>query len=453
MRPTASHKIPSTDRGHRRRQAIELYPFLEALQHLRSTPAHHSANSLAAQLTRPQRRALWHAIDHGLPLASILARALKLAPWMIKHLQRYWDEFHDHDRRYEHKGWDIGALLASWTPETAPRTTQELKRLSSLTGFDHYEVRPFFHSTQAPLRSHDRHLLWQLLRDDAQYPRLQRYMVFLNMLCLWIEEQTGDPIVGRLQQLLGVITVTDWWTLCNRWHSINDELRQSLGITMNWAPPSDPLTHFGLFDEPITIGEYAFTSLNNPLDLKAEAERMNNCVEKYLGACARRQLSLIHVARLGMPAATLSVVRTDTSTFRIAVERAEGPDRAPLAPPCAAAIEQFVEGVNAGLIPTRAEALPLQPSRDALIASLFEAQPCIDYSSWCEQMDQVYCSHYFDQHARRSGARLFEIYRDALETCKSMIDSLYTRAIKAAFGYRENDGEPLSGPPKINPAP
>jgi hypothetical protein len=259
-------------------------------------------------------------------------------------------------------------------------------------------------------------------------------MIFLNILCLWIEEHTGDPIAGRLQQVLGVATVTDWWSLCNRWHRINDELRQSLASALKSTRPPDPVTHFGLFEEPITIGEYAFTSLNNRLALKAEAERMDNCVETYLGKCARRQLCLIHVARLGVPAATLSVVRTsEPSTFRIAVERAEGPGRAPVATPCAAAIEQFVDDVNAGLIPTRAGALPLQPSRDALIASLFEAQPCIDYPSWCEQMDRAYCSHYFDQHARRSGARVFEIYRNALETSKSMTDSLYKRAIKVGF--------------------
>jgi hypothetical protein len=251
-------------------------------------------------------------------------------------------------------------------------------------------------------------------------------MVFLNILCLWIEEHTGDSFAARLQQLLGVTTVTDWWTLCNRWHRINDELRQSLAIT---TPPPDPLTHFALFDAPIVIGEYSFTSLNNRLALKSEAERMNNCVEAYLGRCAGRQLSLIHVARLGIPAATVSVVRTtDTSPFLIAVERAEGPRRAPLATPCAAAIEQFVDGINAGLIPTRADALLLRPSRDALIASLFEAQPCIDYPSWCEQMHQVYCPHYFDQHARRSGARVFEIYRDALQCSENAVDSLYRRA-------------------------
>jgi hypothetical protein len=436
--PTESHQKTSAEQEYRRRQAIELYPFLEALQHLHSTPAHHSANSLAAQLTRPQRRALWHAIDHGLPLAGILAQELKLAPWMIKHLQHHWPEYHDHDRRYGHKGWDIRALLESWTPETAPRTTKELERLSSLTGFDHYKVLPFFHCTQAPLRSRDRHLLCQLLRDEAQYRRFQRYMVFLNMLSAWIEQHTGDPIAARLQQLLGVTTVTDWWTLCNRWHRINAELCQSLAITMKWAPPSDPLTHFGLFDEPITIGEYTFTSLNNRLDLKSEADRMNNCVEAYLGQCAFLQLCLIHVARLGAPAATLSVVRaSDTSSFRIAVDRAEGPRRAPLTTLCSAAIERFVDGINAGIMPTRAQALHLQPSRDALIASLFEAQPCIDYPSWCEQMDQVDDSHYFDQHARRSGTRAFEIYRDALEKRQSMIDSLYQRAIKAGFGYRE----------------
>jgi hypothetical protein len=238
--------------------------------------------------------------------------------------------------------------------------------------------------------------------------------------------------------MLGVTTVTDWWTLCDRWHRINEELRQSLAITMNWAPLSDPVIHFGLFDEPITIGEYTFTSLNNRLALKSEAERMNNCVEAYLGKCAFRQLCLIHVARLGAPAATLSVVRAShTSSFRIAVERAEGPRRAPMTKLCSAAIEQFVDGVNAGIIPTRAEALLLQPSRDALVALLFEAQSCIDYPSWYEQMDQVDLPHYFAQHVRRSGTHVFEIYRHALEKRKSVIDSLYQHATEAALRPRE----------------
>jgi hypothetical protein len=263
-------------------------------------------------------------------------------------------------------------------------------------------------------------------------------MAFLNMLSAWIEEHTGDPIAAPLQQMLGVTTVTDWWTLCDRWHRINEELRQSLAITMNGARPSGPVIHFGLFDKPITMGEYTFTSLNNRLALKSEAERMNNCVEAYLGQCAFRQMCVIHVAHLGAPAATLSVVRTSaTLALRIAVKEAEGPRRAALTTPCATAIEQFVDGINAGIIPTRAEALPLQPSRDALVALLLEAQPCIDYPSWYERMDHVDCSHYFEQHVRRSGTHVFEIYRHALEKRKSVIDSLYQRATKAASRPRE----------------
>jgi hypothetical protein len=429
-RSTASHQTTSAKREHRRRQAIELYPFLEALQHLHATPAHHSANSLAAHLTRSQRRTLWHAIDQGLPLSAILARELKLAPWMIKHLQRHWDEFHDHDRRYGHKGWDIGALLAPWTAETAPRTAKELKRLSSLTGFDHYEVLPFFHCAQAPLRSRDRQLLCQLLRDHAQYRRFQRYRVFLNSLSAWIERRTGEPISLPLHELLGVTTVTDWWTLCNRWHRINADLWQSLAHALKSTTHSDPVTHFGLLDEPITIGKYTFTSLNNWMDLEAEAKRMDNCVEAYFGQCVYRQLCLIHVARLGVPAATLSIVRTsDASTFHIAVQEAEGADYNPPTTQCSAAIELFVDGVNAGLITTRADALPLPASRDALMASLFEIQPCIDYQSWS---DHFGCSDYFNQHARGTGTHVFAIYMGALGHSKSMSDSLYKRAIKAA---------------------
>jgi hypothetical protein len=149
-------------------------------------------------------------------------------------------------------------------------------------------------------------------------------------------------------------------------------------------------------------------------------------------------MCVIHVAHLGAPAATLSVVRTSaTLGLRIAVKEAEGPRRAALTTPCATAIEQFVDGINAGIIPTRAEALPLQPSRDALVALLLEAQPCIDYPSWYERMDHVDCSHYFEQHVRRSGTHVFEIYRHALEKRKSVIDSLYQRATKAASRPRE----------------
>ena len=364
----------------------------------------------------------------------MLARELKLAPWMIKHLQRHWSEFHDHDGRYGHTGWDIGALLATWTPETAPRTAQELDRLSALTGFDHTEVLPFFHSTQAPLRSRDRHVLCQLLRDEKQYRRFWLYIVFLDTLSAWIEQHTGDPICARLHELLGLPTVTDWWTLCNRWHRINDELSQSLGRTRKSTPPSDPVTGFGLFDEPIGVGEYTFTSLNEWMDLKAEAERMENCVLGYLGQCASRQLCLIHIARLGVPAATLAVARTsDPSTFRIAVQEAEGPFDDPLTTECSAAIEQFVDGVNAGFIATRADALPIHSSREALMESLFEMQPCIDYPSWSEHFD---CYDYFNEHVRWTGTLVFEIYGEALEQRKSMMDSLCQRAIEAAFKYR-----------------
>jgi hypothetical protein len=181
-----SHPFGKTqDAGHygpnlnaispRRQQAIDAFPFLQGI--LPGTPGEscfQHVNSVTYPLTAQQREAIWDAVDQERPLLPLLSEYLGWEPWMVRHVQHYWPVFNEIDGLYARHAWDLGRLLASWTPETAPRRLAPLRRLCGLFNVDRsggnlVRVRPFHELPKRALSAHDRCTLLGPLGAKLQF--------------------------------------------------------------------------------------------------------------------------------------------------------------------------------------------------------------------------------------------------------------------------------------------
>jgi hypothetical protein len=200
------------DAGHRgphpvalslpRQQAVDDFPFLQGI--LPGTPDESCflhANSVTFWLTPQQREAIWDAVDHERPLLPLLSQHLGWEPWMVRHLQQHWAVFHEIDGLYAHHAWDLGSLLACWTPETAPRRLAPLRRLCGLFNFDRshghlVRSRSICDLPKHAFSAHDRCTLLEIVGDASRYRRLWDYLDFLHTLTHWLSDRTGKIIDG-----------------------------------------------------------------------------------------------------------------------------------------------------------------------------------------------------------------------------------------------------------------
>ncbi len=175
-----------------RQQAIDEFPFLQGI--LPGTPSESwllPANSITYSLTPQQREAIWDAVDHERPLLPLLSEQLGWEPWMVRHVQRHWPAFNEIDGLYAHHAWDLGRLLASWTPETAPSRLAPLRRLCGLFNFDLYNrglvrVRAFHNLPKRVLSAHERCTLLEILEDGS------RFLAGCNEGHIVVNQQTVD---------------------------------------------------------------------------------------------------------------------------------------------------------------------------------------------------------------------------------------------------------------------
>lgn len=422
----------------RRKQAIDAYPFLLQLYCLdtrgrwraKRSPGAAGTDPVVMRLTQSAKQ-LRHAIDYGVPLASLLPRTLGLEPWMVEHLRRYGSALGVNEwGRNSGKEGDIAAQLAIWTPETAPRTLQLMQRTHQVLFCRHGDLSPLYLELEAAISSADRQALQRILNEKA-HDNFEQYLRFIDQARKWVSAW-GAPASDHLTDLVGTNSVAHWLELCGRWHQINRRLQQSylgvgspedLSVPVEWPP---------LINEAITVGPYRFNSLSSLADLNAEGQRMVNCVPIYVVQCAVGRTHLLHVSVNGKPIATLQVEPGEPgSRHTLTLVHAEGPARADLPEEVSQALKTFLDGLNDGTFAVNPLALPDATVRAARLRSVLQLQ-CTDYPTWAAA---GLAREYFDSTALTSGAAIFKSYRTAL-AFRPGHGSLYSKGLEAVREFR-----------------
>ncbi len=282
VRPRALRRPTNIERRRNRQQATNAYPFLEDIWYRDPKVESPLANSLISRLDAQEKRLLRSFIEGGAPILGALCRFLALDPWMIDHLRLHWQAYFQFDRCcHPDRQWDVGAALAFWTPETAPRTLEELHRLHDL--FYRFDGRqtPFFRTILTPISPKDRRRLRQIVTTDADGRNMKFYLGFLDSLCEWIAKQYGQSVDDDMPHLLRVESLDDWWVMAQRWHAINVTLQRSAGncdpdrpalIRIAWPP---------LLRSTERIDFFTFKSIDTYAGLLAESAQMQNCASTY----------------------------------------------------------------------------------------------------------------------------------------------------------------------------
>ena len=429
-RPRTDRRPTVIERRRNRGQAVESYPFLEDLWYMDIKLESPLANSLISRLDRQEKKHLSRLIDEGRPIADALCRFLWLDPWMVDHLRFNWAVYLKFDRSWHpDRQWDIGAALALWTPETAPRSHDELERLNDLTYRFDGRPTPLYRSIHTPILPADRRRLRQLVLNDSDAHRMRTYLYFLDSLNQWIARQSGQNYHDDLPRLLGVSSVSGWWTLARRWHAINATLRRRYSRTSPSDEQAPIELHWpGLLSRDEKIGAFTFKSLMSHSQLKEHSESMRNCTASYVVRCALGESHIISIARDDEPVATLEVrKKMYGENTKILLIHAEAPERASPSAEVAHAVEHFLDACNDGSIPINPAALLPRSMRADLLAPIVQAQ-CIDYPTWVSAHLGL---HYFDLHAHVTGLDLIGHYRAALELHVDTKDSLYQLALHA----------------------
>lgn len=428
VRPRTVPRPKGAERCRNRRQATESYPFLEDLWYRDSKVESPLANSLIARLEPEEKRLLRRLIDEGRPILEVLCRFLALDPWMIDHLRQCWPVFLEFDRLWHaDRKWDLGAALALWTRETAPKTLDELHRLNELSHRMDGRPTPLYRTIRTPISPEDRRRLRQLV-SDIYARKMDTYLDFLDSLTDWIAKQCGQDVNDDLPQLLGVKTLDDWWVMARRWHGINARLQRSAVKVDTDSNPAIQLQWPPLLRSPEFLGSFTFESLQSYARLLAESEQMQNCASSYVLECAIGESHLIHMSRDGAPVGTLQVrMALYSENRKILLVHAESADHTPLSSDAEQALDQFLGACNTGGIAFDPEALLPRSLRMEHLAPMLQTQ-CIDYPTWARAGLRFY---YFDLHARVTGPVLIEHYRAALELRPDAKDSLYQLALRA----------------------
>ncbi len=429
-RPTA------LERQRNRYQALETYPFLESIWHTDDLTESPVANSLLSTLSPREVKTIRRIIDEGRPLSALLARELSLEPWMIEHLRRHWSQYIIFDRtHYPDHSWDLRAMLSLWTPETAPRTLDELHRIHALT-YRHYDnATLLYRSINFPLCREDRRTLRQLVSSGSDCERMLGYLAFIHSLNHWILNELGRDCIKDLPRLLGAKNVSDWQVCARRWHAINAELKRRAGDGEASRDSSAPLEWPALLTRVETVGDFTFHSLHTYEDLKAESQAMQNCASTYLTRCALGESHMIHMALGGTPVGTVEVRKAMYGdNTKILLAHAEAARHAPLIAAAEQALYQFLDACNDGGIALNSEAVMPSSLRMELLAPLLKSQ-CLDYATW----EKANIGHdYFTLHAYVSGSDVFDRYRAALELEKDANESLYILALRAVRQCRRS---------------
>lgn len=429
VRPRTAHRPTKNERRRNRQQAVESYPFLEDLWYTDTKVESPLANSLILQLDALEKRQLRLVIDEGRPIREVLCLFLRLDPWMIDHLRTFWPAYLEFDRGwYPDRQWDLGAFLALWTRETAPKTLDELNRLNDLSHRMNRRTTPFYRTIQTPISPDDRRRLRRLVVNDSDARSMQSYLDFLESLTDWIAKHCGQNVDDNLPQLLGVETLDDWWVMARRWHAINAKLQRSAGkvdpdqttpIHIEWPP---------LLKSAENFGPFTFESINSYARLVVESEQMQNCASTYVLECATGESHMIHLSQDGEPIGTVAVRKAMYSDNRkILLVHAEAADHTPLSADAEQALEQFLDACNGGRIAFAPDALLPRSLRLELLAPMLQTQ-CIDYPTWVRAGLSL---HYFDLHAQIAGPEIIEHYRATLELQIAAKDSLYQLALRA----------------------
>lgn len=418
------------ERQRNRCQALEAYPFLESICAAGSVKDElYPATSLLSVLSPRDVKTVRRIIDEGWPLSAVLARELRLEPWMIEHVARHWPAYLEFDRLFHPDGnWDVRAMLSLWTPETAPKTLEELKRLDSLAYWHLHCATPRYRGVDVPMSPGDRRTLRQLVRSAPDCEEMLGYLRFLRSLNRWILNEVGRDCSADLPHLLGIKHVDDWQVCARRWHAINAELKRRAGENEALRDPSAQREWPALLTRVENVGDFTFHSLHTYQDLKAESLRMQNCASTYSTLCALGESHMIHIALAGTPVGTLEVRKElYGENTKMLLVHAEAACHAPLTGAAEQALYRFLDACNDGGIALNPEALQPQSLRMELLASMLQSQ-CLDYPTW-EQADTGH--DYFFLHAYVGGNDFIEHYRTALELEKDAKESLYVIASRA----------------------
>jgi hypothetical protein len=87
--------------------------------------------------------------------------------------------------------WGIGSALSGWTPETAPKTSDEIDRplrlISRLKGC----ITPLAGSNEVSISSENRRTLHRLVQSKTAYEQMVAYLQFIHDINDWIAVQVG----------------------------------------------------------------------------------------------------------------------------------------------------------------------------------------------------------------------------------------------------------------------
>jgi hypothetical protein len=363
---------------------------------------------------------------------------------MVSHVQHHWPVFDEIDGLYAHHAWDIRGLLASWTPETAPSSLAPLRRLCGLFNFDLYNrglvrVRSFHELPKRALSADERGTLLEILEDGSRYQQLCEYLDFLHTLSNWLSHRTGKYISAILPRLLDARSTADWWTLCLRWHRINENLRHKQPM-MDIRAGAPETRSLDLLTEPVHIGVYSFHNVRNPLSRPRVRGSVDPCKEVQRSPTPAFPNVTVYVERDRTHYATLTIAicgPANVPTIRV-LAAAGRSDWLTLDNATQTAVDQFVAGCNEGHIVINQETVDFCLSGTTLRLSLLEQLRCVDYPSW---LTLFAATEYFEAHTKLSDTAVFDAYRESLSLVAPAKGYLYPLAMAATRRVVEPDYE------------
>jgi len=422
-------RFTAAERDQHRAQAIATYPFLMGLWHRDSKSEAPDANSVTGRLQTVDKQLLRRAIDDGQPLTELLVQLLDLEPWMLNHLRGHWATFRAYDRSTApDRQWEVGRTLALFTPETAPKTIEELLHLRNLTERMDRTPTPIVHCLGVTITPLDRRQLKTVLGSTTKTALLLEYLDFIYLVNSWIAKHVGQNHYAELPELLGVRRFDDWWTLARRWQSRNKKLARQILTAQAANDERIDLSWPSLLTRVERIEGFSFTSRSSYAALELESQLMHNCASSYVARCALADSHLLHIATDDQPVGTVEVRKEMYGDNpKILLVDAQTHDYAPLDPKARNALAKFQEACNDGRIRLNPDALEPRSVHANSLAPLLQRIP-IAFSHWSRHnLD----AHYFDLHAETSGAVVFDQYRDALEMERGSPRTLYQLAVLA----------------------
>jgi hypothetical protein len=242
-----------------------------------------------------------------------------------------------------------------------------------------------------------------------------------------------------MPRLVGARTIADWWILCLRWQRINDDLRHERAVP-DWPTDAPATSSLTLLTEPVHRGLYSFHNLPNPLYRPRACKSDDSYQGLPISPTPRFPPGTIYVELDGIHHVTLSVAldgSADAPKIRV-LSSADRNGWSTLDADTQTAVEQFVADCNAGPNLLNRETVEFYRYGAALRASLLEKFRRVDYPSWLRLFAK---EEYFDAHTDRSGAAVFDAYRESLALVETADDGLFHLAMAAVQRVGEPDCE------------